>query len=206
MTRLLVPAVLVLALAIVPPAAAQSVSKNASRAPNGSYQLEPNHSQLLFSVVHLGLTDYYGRFDTLSGTLNFDANQPERSAVSITVDMTSVDTPSTRLSEELKAPTAFNTAQFGTASFKSTAIVRTGPDTGRITGDLTIKNVTRPVTLDATFNGGGLNPMNNSYALGFHATASFKRSDFGLTTMPWSSFVSDDVQLLIEAMFQKPKE
>jgi polyisoprenoid-binding protein YceI len=117
-----------------------------------------------------------------------------------------VDTPSTRLIEELKAPYAFDAAQFGTASFKSTAIVRTGPETGRITGDLTIKNITRPVTLDATFNGGEQNPMNNNYALGFHATASVKRSDFGLTTMPWSSFVSDDVQLLIEAMFQKPKD
>jgi polyisoprenoid-binding protein YceI len=206
MARSLVPALLALALAIAPPAAAQSLSKEASRAPNGSYQLEPNHSQLLFSVVHLGLTNYYGRFDKLSGTLSFDANQPEKSAVSISIDTTSVDTPSPRLSEELKAPYTFDTAQYGSASFKSTSIVRTGPDTGRITGDLTIKTVTKPVTLDATFNGGEQNPMNDNYALGFHAAASIKRSDFGLTAMPWSSFVSDDVQLVIEAMFQKPKD
>lgn len=206
MLRRLIPALLVFALAAAAPAVAQSVSKEASRAPNGAYQLEPSHSQILFSVVHLGLTDYYGRFDKLSGTLNFDASQPEKSAVSITIDTTSVDTPSSRLIEELKAPYTFDTAQFGTATFKSTAITKTGPDTGRITGDLTIKNITKPVTLDVTFNGGEQSPMNNNYALGFRATAVVKRSDYGLTTMPWASFVSDDVQLVIEAMFQKPKD
>lgn len=205
MARPSVLALLIFAL-VVSPAAAQSLSKEASRAPNGSYQLESNHTQLLFSVIHLGLTNYFGRFDKLSGTLNFDANQPEKSAVSITIDTTSVDTPSPRLIDELKAPYTFDTAQYATASFKSTSIVKTGPNTGRIMGDLTIKNITRPIVLDATFNGGEQNPMNNSYALGFHATASIKRSDFGLTAMPWSSFVSDDVQLVIEAMFQKPKE
>ena len=206
MLRRLLPTLLVFALAAAPPAIAQSVSKDASRTPNGTYQLEPSHSQLLFSVIHLGLTNYFGRFDKLSGTLNFDANQPEKSAVSITVDTTSVDTPSSRLIEELKAPYTFDTAQFGTATFKSTSIVKTGDETGHVTGNLTIKNVTKPVTLDVTFNGGEQSPMTNNYALGFHATAVVKRSDYGLTTMPWSSFVSDDVQLVIEAMFQKPKD
>ena len=70
---------------------------------------------------------------------------------------------------------------------------------------MTIKNVTKSVTLDATFTGGRLNPMSNSYALGFHATATIKRSDFQLTNTPWSPFVSDDVNLIIEAMFLQQK-
>jgi len=193
------------ALVGMPSAVAQSVSKDISRAPNGTYQLDTSHSQILFSVLHLGLTDYYGRFDKLAGTLNLDANQPERSAVSVTIDTSSVDTPSGRLADELKGPAVFDSTQFGSASFRSISITRTGPNTGRVTGDLTIKNVTKSVTLDATFNGGELNPMNGSYGIGLRAAATIRRSDFGLTTMPWSSFVSDDVQLVIEAMFQRQK-
>ncbi len=198
--------VVLLALLVPPPGFAQSVSKDISRAPNGAYQLETAHSQVLFSVLHLGLTDYYGRFDKVSGMLNLDANQPERSAISVSIDTSSVDTPSSRTADELKGPSVFDVAQFGSAAFRSTSIVRTGPNTGRITGDLTIKNVTRPVMLDVTFNGGEQNPLNDAYAIGFRATASIKRSDFGLTTAPWSSFVSDDVELVIEAMFQHEKD
>ena len=65
--------------------------------------------------------------------------------------------------------------------------------------------MTRPVTLDVTFNGGGKNPVSDAYALGFRATATIKRSDFGLTGMIWAPFVSDDIQLIIEAMFQHEK-
>ncbi|MGD0193200.1 MAG: YceI family protein, partial [Rhizomicrobium sp.] len=112
------------------------------------------------------------------------------------------DTPSSRTADELKSPSIFDIAEFPAATFRSTSIVRTGPNTGRITGDLTIRNITRPVTLEATFNGGEQNPLNDSYAIGFRATATIKRSDYGMTSAAWSSFVSDDVQLIIEAMFQ----
>ncbi len=205
MSRHYASIVIVFALAAAPAAFAQSVSKDISRAPNGAYQLETSHSQVLFSILHLGLTDYYGRFDKLAGTLSLDANQPERSAVSVTIDTSSVDTPSGRLADELKGPAFFDSAQFGSASFRSTSITRTGPNAGRITGDLTIKNVTKPVTLDVTFIGGEQNPMNDSYGIGLRGTTTIRRSDFGLTGMPWSSFVSDDVQLIIEAMFQHQK-
>jgi polyisoprenoid-binding protein YceI len=194
-----------LVVAAAPSALAQSVSRDVSRAPNGTYQLETSHSQILFSVLHIGLTNYYGRFDKVSGTLNLDANQPERSAVSIDIDTSSVDTPSSRTADELKGPSVFDIAQFGSATFRSTSITRTGPASGRITGDLTIKNVTRPVTLDVVFNGGEQNPLNDSYAIGFRATATIKRSDYGMTGAAWSSLVSDDVQLVIEAMFQRQK-
>jgi polyisoprenoid-binding protein YceI len=202
MSRIYTAFAVILALGSASPGLAQSVSRDISRAPNGAYQLETSHSQILFSVLHLGLTDYYGRFDKLSGTMNLDANQPERSAVAVTIDTSSVDTPSSRTSDELKSPSIFDIAQFPSAGFRSTSIVRTGPATGRITGDLTIRNITRPVTLDVTFNGGGPNPLNDSYAVGFRGTATIKRSEFGMTSAPWSSFVSDDVQLIIEAMFQ----
>lgn len=185
---------------------AQSVSTDPSLAPNGSYRLDVLHSQLLFSISHLGLTDYYGRFDKLAGTLDFDANQPERSSASVTIDMNSIDTPNERLSDTLKGADVFSVAQFPSAMFKSTSIVRTGPTTGRITGNLTFKGVTKPVVLDVVFNGGAPDPLSSAYALGFRATATIKRSDFGLTGMAWAPFVGDDVHLIIEAMFEQEKE
>jgi polyisoprenoid-binding protein YceI len=188
------------------PAAAQTVSTDPVRAPKGGYEVDPHgHTQVLFSILHLGLTDYYGRFDKVSGTLNYNGNQPERSSLSITIDASSIDTPSDRLTGELKGPSVFNTQQFPTANFKSTAVTRTGPDTGRVSGLLTIRNVTKPVTLDVAFNGGEQNPMGSGYALGFRATATIRRSEFGLNAMSWSMYVGDDVHLIIEAMFDQQK-
>jgi polyisoprenoid-binding protein YceI len=187
------------------PALAQSVSKDPSHAPSGAYRLEPSHSQLLFSITHIGLTDYYGRFDRLSGTLNFDASQPEKSAVSVSVDTNSVNTPSGGLNDELKGA-VFDSREFAAVTFKSTSVTRTGPDTGRITGDLTIKKITRPVTLDVVFSGAEQDPLNGSDDLGFRATATIKRADFGLTGMAWEPLVGDNVNLIIEAMFEHEKE
>jgi polyisoprenoid-binding protein YceI len=184
---------------------AQGVSKDPSQAPSGAYRLETAHSQLLFAIPHFGLTNYYGRFDRLSGTLNFDANQPEKSAVSITVDTTSVDTPSAELNNELKGANVFDAGDFPAATFKSTSVTRTGPDRGTITGDLTIRGVTKSVTLDAVFGGGAPNPLSDSYSLGFHASATIKRSDFGMTDMIWNSMVGDEVTLTIEALFDQEK-
>lgn len=186
-------------------AAAQQVSVDPKQAPTGRYTADSSHSQLLFAVVHLGLTNYYGRFDRLSGTLNFDSAEPAKSAVSVAIDMTSIDTPSSKLAGDLSGDAVFDAKTFPSASFKSTSITRTGPNSGKITGDLTIKNITKSVTLDATFTGGRLNPMSDAYALGFHATATVKRSDFQLTNVPWSPFVSDDVNIIIEAMFVQQK-
>lgn len=99
-----------------------------------------------------------------------------------------------------------NSAHFPQATFKSTKVERTGANTGRMTGDLTLRGVTKPVTFDVTFNGGLASPMGGAgYDLGFHATTVIKRSDFGLTSMGWSDFVGNDVKLTIEALFVQQK-
>jgi len=184
---------------------AADVSKDPASAPGGTYKLETEHSLVLFSVLHMGLTNYYGRFDKLQGSLSFDGDTPEKSATTITIDTNSVDTPSARLNDILKDDSVFSTAQYPIATFKSSTITRTGPDTGRIEGILTMKGVTKPVTLDVVFHGGGSNPVNGNYALGFHATTTIKRSDFDMTSAIWSPFVSDTVTLTIEAMFEQEK-
>jgi polyisoprenoid-binding protein YceI len=187
-------------------ATAQSVSTDVKQAPTGRYALAKSHSQVLFAIRHEGLTNYHGRFDTLSGTLNFDSAQPEKSVVSVTIETGSVDTPSPELNSTLAGKSVFDAQDFPTATFQSTSIVRTGANTGKITGNLTIKNITKPITLDATFNGGRADPMSSAYAIGFSASTSIKRSDFGLTGMVWEPFVGDNVTLTIEAMFQQQKE
>lgn len=206
MSRWFAAAVLAASLALAPQARSQDVSKDPARAPTGAYRLDTAHSQVLFSITHLGLTAYYGRFDKLSGTLTFDANEPEKSATAITIATDSVSTPSDRLDDVLKSSAVFSTGQFPDATFKSTAVVKTGPDTGRITGDLTLRGVTKPVTLDVTFNGSAPDPLRDAYALGFHATAVIRRKDFGITGMAWEPLVGDDVTLDIEALFEREKD
>lgn len=195
----------ILAFAVASGGLAQTVSKDATRAPGGTYRLDSAHSQIIFSVQHIGLTDYYGRFDKFSGALTFDSSRPERSAVAVSIDTSSVDTPSARLADDLRGPDVFDAGQFPTAIFKSVSIVRNGPTTGRLTGELTIKNVTRLVILYVVFNGGEQNPINNRFDVGFRATGVIRRSDFGLTNMPWAGFVGDDVSLTIEALFEHEK-
>ena len=186
--------------------AAGAQSADPKQAPTGRYALETRHSQVLFAIAHQGLTDYYGRFDKLTGRLAFDSAEPEKSAVSVTIDMTSIDTPSQELNATLAGKAVFDAQSFPAATFKSTSIVRTGPTTGKITGELTIKNVTKLVTLDATFIGGRPDPMGGSYAIGLSASATIKRSDFGITGMVWEPFVGDDVKLIIEALFHQQKD
>jgi polyisoprenoid-binding protein YceI len=198
--RSIAVASLVLALA-----ASAAQADDAKKAPTGVYTMETRHSQVLFAIPHLGITDYHGRFDKLSGTLNFNASAPEQSSVQVAIDMSGIDTPSHELNTELQGIEVFNAVVFPTATFKSTAIVVTGPGTGKITGDLTLHGVTKPVTLDVVFGGGATDPFSGDDDIGFHATATVKRSDFGVTGMIWESIVGDEVKITIEAMFQHKK-
>jgi polyisoprenoid-binding protein YceI len=206
MLRLFVIAFAALALC-VRSANALSVASDPKQAPAGSYEVEPRHTQLVFAVSHFGLTDFYGRFDKVSGTLTFDPADPSKSTVSISIDTASVDTPNAQLNSEIQAPAIFDSAHFPAATFKSTSIARSGPNSGRITGDLTLKGIAKPVTLEATYNGGLKSPIGgNAFLIGFHATTTIRRSDFNMTSAMWSPLVGDDVKLTIEALFVQARE
>jgi len=195
-----------LVVALTGSALGAGVSTDPKQAPSGAYQLETRHTQVIFAIPHFGITDYYGRFEKMSGTLNFNPSAPEKSSVSVTIDTSSASVMSSQLAGELVGPSVFDSANFPTATFKSTSVERTGPTTGKMTGDLTIHGVTKPVTFDVTFNGGLPAPMGAAaYDIGFHATTVIKRSDFGLDKMIWTSVVGDDVKLTIEAMFTQQK-
>ena len=192
-------------VAAIGSASAAGVSSDPRAAPPGAYQMDTKHTQVIFAIRHLGITDYYGRFEKFSGTLNFNPAAPEKSAVDVAIDTSSVSVMSSELMGELTGASVFDSAKFPKATFVSTALTRTGPNTGTMTGNLTLHGVTKPVTLNVTFNGGVANPTSGGYAVGFHAETTIHRPDFGLSSMMWNSFVSDDVKLTIEAMFEQKK-
>jgi polyisoprenoid-binding protein YceI len=204
--RITTAAIALLAIS-VSAAEAQSLSTDPRHAPTGSYRLDPRHTQIQFAIAHLGITDFLGRFDKAAGTLSFNASNPEKSSVSIAIDLTTLDTQNKPLNSELMGPDILDVSKASEATFKSTSIVRSGTNTGKITGDLTIKGITKPVTLDATFNGTTTDPFAPKTTLiGFHATTIVKRSDFNMTGTSWTGMVSDEVKLDIEAPFTLQKD
>jgi polyisoprenoid-binding protein YceI len=200
MNKAFVP-VIALGVALTAATAHAQVNTNPTAAPTGHYNVQPGHTQGIFSILHMGISNYYGRFGKASGTLQFDSKIPEKNSVSIDVDMSSISAASDVLTEELKSASVFDVASFPKATFTSTAVKKTGANTGDIMGDLTLHGVTKPVTLHATFNGFIQDMKTGAARLGFAATGHVKRSDFGLTAMRWAPMVADDVDLMIEAEF-----
>jgi polyisoprenoid-binding protein YceI len=169
--------------------------------PAGTYRLDPEHATLLFKLDHLGFSQLVGRFDRFDATLDFDPETPAASRLSATIDPASIDLNLPKFEKELRGPDWFDVERFPEAQFDSRDVVVTGEDTGRITGDLTLHGVTRPITLAATFNGGGDSLLTGRYTLGFAATGVLSRSDFGLGA--YAPAVGDAVTLEIHAEFQR---
>ncbi|MBO1324474.1 YceI family protein [Acetobacter sp. TBRC 12305] len=191
---------LALGLVAANPACAQVVT-DAAQAQSGTYDVEPAHTQITFSVLHLGFTNYSGVFSNVSGTLSLDTKNPATSRLSVSIPVASVQTTSARLTDELKGDQWFDTAKFPAATFDSTAIRMTGKNDAVVTGNLTLHGVTRPETLQVHFIGAGVNAMDKKYTAGFEATATLKRSDFGVKM--YVPYVSDSVTLRIAGAFER---
>jgi polyisoprenoid-binding protein YceI len=175
----------------------------AAPVPKGSYQVDPRHTQIIFGIRHMGLSTFYGRFSKVVGTLTFDPASPESSTLNVQIDMSAIQTHVEELDKEL-TNSFFHADKFPTATFTATKIVKSGDNTGTVTGDLTIAGVTKPITLNVTFNGGKNSPIPfQPFRIGFDATGTIKRSDFGLTKTMWSNLVSEDVSLLIECEMER---
>jgi polyisoprenoid-binding protein YceI len=171
--------------------------------PSGVYKVDGSHTSVLFGISHLGFSSYHGRFNTVEGEVNFDPKAPEKSSVSITIPIASIDTNHEELEAKLKKEDWFDAAKFPTATFKSSKVEKLSETKGRITGDLTLRGVTKPLVLDVTFNGAGANPFAKANVLGFSATGSIKRSDFGLSN--YMPAVGDAVSLTIELEVMQPQ-
>ena len=191
---------LALSTALIGAAAAESVV-----IPSGTYASDPTHTSLFWSVNHFGLSNYTARLNTVSATVELDADDVSRSTVTATIDMASVDTDfpfpqNTDFNEELRGENWLNTATFPQATFTSTGITVTSEDTAEITGDLTFLGQTLPVTLDATLIGLlEQHPFTNNAAFGIAATGTFDRTDFGFST--FAPNVGAEVTISINAEF-----
>lgn len=204
MTLALRPLVLMILLCLLAGCAAAAkimypVNEDAFKAKPGDYVLDGEHAVVIFALNHIGFSTFYGQFETLDGRLAYGGDDPTQSEVAIRIHTGSVNTRSAKLDADLRDRAMFDSETYPTASFTSTGVTRTGKKTGTLEGLLTIKDITRPVTLDVTFGGSGTHPLTGKKTIGFNATGMIKRSDFGLNR--WLPLVGDAVSLQIEAEF-----
>ncbi|WP_097092786.1 YceI family protein [Novosphingobium sp. Chol11] len=178
-------------------------AKDPSRVSGGTYQVDPGHTQVAFAYDHMGFSNNFGLIAQPTGTLTLDPKNVAASKVSIDVPIANLRTGVAALDEHLMKADFFDAAKFPKATFVSTSVKPDGTTSAEITGNLTIKGVTKPVTLNADFYGAGKAPAmaGGKENVGFVATTTVKRSDFNMGYgVP---MVGDSVELKIVAAFQK---
>lgn len=180
-------------------------------APAGAYTLDKAHASLLVRVNHLGYSRFTARFERWDAHLTFDPAAPETSQINVTIEPRSIasDNPPEGFIDIMRGAEFLNAGQFTDITFRSTGVEQTAPNTARITGDLTLHGVTKPVTLEARFNGGYEGMQLDPHArVGFSARGTFNRSEFGMgagVPAPGSNMgVSDQVEVIIETEFNGP--
>jgi polyisoprenoid-binding protein YceI len=192
------------ALAIAAPAVAQSPLPGApdvSRVAAGRYQVDTDHTLVVWTVNHMGISPLSGAIAASGGTLELDPVKPAAAKVAVTFKVENMTTTVPAFTQHLRGADFFEADKHPTVGFASTAVEANGHK-AKITGNLTIKGVTRPVTLDADFYGAGTNPMSKKLEVGFTATAKIKRSEFGLG-FGLPVVTPDLVDLRISAAFRR---
>jgi polyisoprenoid-binding protein YceI len=160
-----------------------------------TYKLDPGHTMVLFSWNHFGFSNPTANLGQVDGTLVYDEAAPAKSTVEVTLPLAGLDTFVPKLDEHLKSKDFLDAATYPTVTFKSTKVATAGKDKLKVTGDLTVHGVTKPVTLDVTVNKVGPHPMMKVQTAGFDATATIKRSDFGVGA--YVPNVSDEIKIRI---------
>lgn len=144
------------------------------------YKIDPTHTATVFSWNHFGFSTPSANFSDIQGVIKVDNAKPANSSVNVTIPLSSVNTNVPALDKEFQEEAWFNAAKYPNITFKSTKVETKDKKHFKITGDLTVKGITKPVVLDAVLNKQGEHPMAKVPAIGFNATTSFNRSDFGL--------------------------
>lgn len=145
-----------------------------------AYQIDPTHTATVFSWSHFGFSTPSANFSDIQGTINVDNDKPANSSVNVTIPLASLNTNVKALDEHLKKAEFFDAINYPNITFKSTKVESLGNNQYKITGNLTVKDVTKPVVLDAVMNKQGEHPMTKLQSIGFNATTSFDRSAFGV--------------------------
>jgi polyisoprenoid-binding protein YceI len=163
-----------------------------------TWNIDSYHANAQFSVRHLGISNVQGEFTKVTGTVTIDDADITKSSVNASIDINSIDTRVTRRDDDLKSPDFFDAAKFPTMTFQSTKIVKTGEDTLKMTGNLTLKGVTKEVTFDVT---GPTAPIKVAAAMGgmrrgVSATGKINRQDFGVSKDP--GMVGDEISITLD--------
>jgi len=177
-------------------AAALALASTTAFAEPMTYTMDEGHTQANVTWNHFGFSNPTAGFDDIQGTITYDAADVSKSSVQVTIDIDSVNSQVDKLDDHLKGTDFFDAKTYPQATFKSTAIEKGAKEgTFKVTGDLTLHGVTRPVVLDATLNGAGEHPMSKVQTIGFDAHTTIKRSDFGMDKYVPS--VSDEIRIAI---------
>lgn len=171
-----------------------------ARVAAGAYVLDKAHSQVNWQVNHFGFNDYFGLFGDMTGNLSIDPANLSGAKVDVEIPIASVATSSAGLNAHLKTADFFDSEKFPAARFVSTGVIANG-NKATIKGNLTMLGVTKPVELEAAFEGAGVNPISKKATIGFHAKTTIKRSEWGM--IKYVPFVGDEVKLRISAAFEK---
>jgi polyisoprenoid-binding protein YceI len=175
-----------------------------------SWQIDSAHSEIQFKVRHMMVSWARGSFEKFSGDIHFDEQNPENSTVDVQIDAASINTRQPDRDAHLRSPDFFDAPNHPYITFKSKKVQKTGNNTGKIVGDLTIRGITKEVTLDVTYSGQHKSPFGPFLAAGFSAETTISRKEWGLT---WNNplegggvLVGDDVQISIELELNKAAE
>ncbi len=167
----------------------------------GSYSIDPDHTSVLFKISHLGYSKFVGRFNSMQASLDFDPNDPESAHLEAIIDISSIDVNDADFEKTLQSRTWFSAESYPQAYFVSNKIEVIEENRVLVHGALSLRGVSRPVTLNAIYNGGGNNILTRRYTIGFEIHGTFKRSDFGINA--YLPAIGNDVELEIHAEFTR---
>ncbi|HJY04344.1 MAG TPA: YceI family protein [Streptosporangiaceae bacterium] len=175
----------------------------------GNWQLDPYHTQVEFSAKHLGMMTVRGYFDELSATADIDPEHPETASVEVTISTASIRTNNAIRDNDLRSSNFLEVEKYPEIKFKSTSVEPSGDDHYKLTGDLTIKETTRPVVLDVVKYGEFNDPGMMGHRIAYGATTKINRKDFGVSlsmVLDGRIVVSEDIQISIEGELVEQKE
>ena len=174
-----------------------------------TWQIDSAHSEIQFSVRHMMISTVRGRFTSFTGTIEADEQNPTAALIDVQIDASSIVTGDDKRDAHLRSPDFFDVEQFPYLTFKSARVEKLGEDSGRLYGDLTIRDVTKPVTLEIEYAGQATSPWGTTSA-GFSAQTKISRKEWGLNwnvaleTGGW--LVSDEIKISIELELVKQVE
>ena len=160
------------------------------------YEFDKSHTRILFYVNHLGFSNMVGEFTDYDGYFTFDPQKPEDSSVEVTIKPTGIRTSSRELDEKLQGEKFFKSEQFPTIKFVSNKIKVEGEKTGEIGGVVTMLGVSKPATLTVQFNKADYHPFTQDFVAGFSASATLKRSEFGMKE--YLPMIGDEVRIEVQ--------